>query len=60
MVAAGLESVGITKARAQAVASTVGVSDCGCSQRQQAWNEWGYAVGIGTPPPAAPEDRGNG
>ena len=53
MVASGLESVGITKARAQAVASAVGVSDCGCGQRQQALNEWGYAVGIGSPPPPA-------
>ena len=53
MVEAGLESVGITKARAEAVASAVGVSDCGCSHRQQALNEWGYAVGIGLPPPPA-------
>jgi hypothetical protein len=29
------------------------VSDCGCSHRQQALNEWGYAVGIGLPPPPA-------
>jgi hypothetical protein len=54
LVAAGLGFVGISKERAQSVAEAVGASDCGCSQRQQALNEWGYTVGIGTPPPAAP------
>jgi hypothetical protein len=52
-VAAAFASVGITKDRAQAVAQSVGVKDCGCSQRQQALNEWGYTVGIGSPPPPA-------
>lgn len=52
-VAAAFASVGITKDRAQAVAQAVGVKDCGCSHRQQALNEWGYAVGIGSPPPPA-------
>lgn len=52
-VSLALSTVGITKARAQAVAEAVGATDCGCSQRQQALNEWGYAVGIGSPPPPA-------
>jgi len=38
MVAAGLDAIGITKARAQAVASAFGVSDCGCAARQEALN----------------------
>ncbi len=50
VVALAFATVGITKARAQAVAEAVGVKDCGCGQRQQALNEWGYAVGIGSPP----------
>jgi len=54
MVEAGLESVGITKARAQAVAQAVGIADCGCAGRQERLNQIGYTVGIGTPPPAAP------
>lgn len=50
MVAAGLGAIGITKARAQAVASAFGVSDCGCPQRQQAMNEWAAKnLGIGVP-----------
>lgn len=52
LVAAGLASVGITKARAQAVAAAVGIEDCGCQGRQEAWNLAGYRLGIGTPPPA--------
>lgn len=47
MVAAGLATVGITKERAQAVASAVGVKDCGCKKRQQALNELGRRIGIG-------------
>jgi hypothetical protein len=50
-VAEGLAAVGITKARAQAVAAAVGLRDCGCQERQDAWNRFGYALGIGTPPP---------
>ena len=53
LVAAAFASVGITKDRAQAVANAIGVEDCGCKQRQQALTEWGYKVGIGTPPPPA-------
>lgn len=47
MVAAGLEAVGITKERVQAVASKVGVKDCGCRQRQDALNRIGRQFGIG-------------
>lgn len=41
MIASGLSAVGITKARAQAVARAVGLNDCGCSQRQQLANQIG-------------------
>lgn len=54
IVAFAFASVGITKDRAQAVAQAVGLDDCGCEQRQQMLNEWGRAIGIGGPPPAAP------
>lgn len=37
-VAAGLGAVGITKERAQAVASAFGIKDCGCAARQEALN----------------------
>lgn len=47
MVAAGLDAVGITKRRVQAVANRVGIKDCGCKQRQQRLNELGRKVGIG-------------
>lgn len=47
MVASGLAAVGITKERAQAVASAVGVKDCGCRKRQQRLNELGRQFGIG-------------
>lgn len=50
MVAAGLDAVGITKARAQAVAQAVGLADCGCEQRQQLLNDLGRRVGIGMTP----------
>lgn len=50
MVAAGLDAIGITKERVQAVASVVGIKDCGCQQRQQKMNSWGAKhLGIGTP-----------
>ena len=42
MVADGLSAVGITKERVQAVASAVGVKDCGCRGRQQKMNELGH------------------
>ncbi len=47
MVASGLAAVGITKERAQAVASAVGVKDCGCKKRQEKLNELGRRIGIG-------------
>lgn len=46
-LAAGLSAVGITKARAQAVAQAVGIEDCGCAERQQLLNQLGYRLGIG-------------
>ena len=54
IVAHAFATVGITKDRAQAVTKVVGLGDCGCEQRQQLLNEWGRAIGIGGPPPAAP------
>jgi hypothetical protein len=48
LVAGGLASVGITKELAQAVASAVGIKDCGCKKRQAAMNAWGAKhLGIG-------------
>ena len=38
VVAKGLDAVGITKDRVQAVASRVGIGDCGCQKRQDALN----------------------
>jgi len=55
MVAAGLDAIGITKERAQAVASAFGVSDCGCPKRQQAMNEFG-AKFLGLPAGEKPID----
>jgi hypothetical protein len=46
MVAAGLDAVGITKERVQAVASAVGVKDCGCRKRQDALNRLGEKLGL--------------
>lgn len=46
MVASGLAAVGITKERAQAVASAVGVKDCGCRGRQAALNKLGEKLGL--------------
>lgn len=60
LVAAAFASVGITKDRARAVAELAGFQDCGCAKRQERLNELGYRVGIGTPPPAAPENQGEG
>ena len=45
-VHAGLAAVGITP---DCVAAALGVDDCGCEERRQTLNEWGYAIGIGTP-----------
>ena len=50
MVAAGLASVGITKARVSAVLGR----DCGCAKRQQALNELGKRLGIGGNADAGP------
>lgn len=49
MVAFGLAAVGLTKERAQAVASAVGVKDCGCRKRQAIANELGHKY-LGLPP----------
>ena len=49
MVAAGLDAVGITKQRVQAVASKVGIKDCGCAKRQAAANRLGHKY-LGLPP----------
>ena len=46
MVSAGLAAVGITKERVQAVASKVGIRDCGCSKRQAALNRAGQYLGL--------------
>jgi len=45
MIAGGLDYVGLTKERVAAVLGSCG----GCEQRQEALNELGRAVGIGTP-----------
>ena len=51
-LAAGLSAVGITKQRVQALASRVGIKDCGCGKRQKAANELGRKyLGIGGPKP---------
>lgn len=55
-VASALSAVGITKARAQAVAQAVGIEDCGCAERQQRLNELGRLVGIGVDPSEKPGD----
>ena len=47
MVATGLSAVGVTKERVQAVASAVGVKDCGCKKRQESLNNLGRKLGIG-------------
>lgn len=46
MVADGLAAIGITKERVQAVASAVGIKDCGCAGRQKALNRLGQAIGL--------------
>ena len=50
-VASALASVGITTARAQAVANAFGVDDCGCDGRRDALNRLGRDyLGIGGEP----------
>lgn len=56
-IAAGLSAVGITKARAAAVAKLAGIDDCGCQQRQQLLNDIGYRLGIGEKPAFADGDK---
>ena len=51
VVAAGLDAIGITKERAQAVASAFGIKDCGCAARQEALNR---AFPFGSRPPENP------
>jgi len=51
MVASTLDAAGITKDRVQAVASAVGISDCGCAKRQEFLNRAGREwLGVGKPP----------
>lgn len=58
MVAAGLNAIGITKERAQAVASAFGIKDCGCAGRQEALNRaFPFAPRPLENPPAAPIDQ---
>ena len=58
MVADGLSAVGITKKRVQAVASAVGVKDCGCRGRQHKMNELGHKyLGLPAGRADAPESR---
>ena len=62
IVADGFAAFGITKERAQAVASAVGIKDCGCQQRQESLNQIGREwLGIGATPgeesPADPVSR---
>lgn len=45
-IADGLAAVGITKQRVQAVASRVGIKDCGCAKRQAAANRLGARLGL--------------
>lgn len=60
-VAAGLEAVGITKARATAVASAIGLADCGCLARQHWLNQAGDRLGnLGKPGTLTPfSNHGN-
>lgn len=46
LIASGLASIGITKELAQAVASRVGIKDCGCHGRQAAANRLGTYLGL--------------
>jgi len=51
MIASALDAVGITKERVQALASKVGIKDCGCNERQRIANELGAKyLGIGQKP----------
>ena len=55
IMASALDAVGITKERVQAVASAVGVQDCGCKKRQAALNALGTKLGLppGQTPPGS-------
>ena len=46
-VASALSAVGITEARVQAVASAVGVRNCGCKRRREALNAVSRKLGLG-------------
>lgn len=46
-VATALNAVGITEERVQAVASKVGIKDCGCGRRRELLNQAGKRLGIG-------------
>lgn len=46
IMASGLAAIGVTKERVQAVASAVGVKDCGCKGRQAALNKLGEKLGL--------------
>lgn len=54
LVADALESIGITEEGVQAIASKVGISDCGCDRRKSALNELG-AMFLGLPPGSTAE-----
>ena len=44
LVASGLEALGITKDAVQAIASKVGIHDCGCDHRRAALNKLGKSL----------------
>lgn len=46
LVAVALSAVGITEARAQAVAQALGLEDCGCGRRRAAMNRLGAKLGL--------------
>lgn len=47
MVAAGLESIGITKHRVSAITTAITGKPCRCGERQEMINKLGRRVGIG-------------
>jgi len=50
MASNALAAFGVTKERVQAVASAVGIKDCGCTRRQEMMNRFGQKyLGIGRP-----------
>lgn len=57
-VAFALDAVGITKERAQFVASAFGIKDCGCAARQEALNRaFPFAPRPAVNPPPATIDQ---